>query len=152
MGEAFAWQGGWRQTLECCASLKLEVVDPLQYNTRELWFTFNKVYHTSKLGSQQIFYWWSSRHLHSVHTREGWWSLRFGWYVLEVYDSLKEFGERGVNHLLFSTQHIFNSTRLHSAKLWAWSSVLMRPPWVSLFLYKLVSSPLFSIKRWNLCL
>ena len=36
--------------------------------------------------------------------------LFIGWYVLEVYDSLREFGERGVNHLLCST-------RLHSAKL-----------------------------------
>ena len=32
------------------------------------------------------------------------------------------------------------------------SSVLMRPLWLSLFLYKLVFSPLFNIKRWNLCL
>ena len=32
VGEALAWQVGWRQTLECCASLKLEVVDPLQYS------------------------------------------------------------------------------------------------------------------------
>ena len=62
-----------------------------------------------------------------------------GWYVLVVFGLLEEFGERGVNHLLFSTQSKPNYTLTSF-------SVLMRPPWVSLFLYRLVSSPLFSIK------
>ena len=85
----------------------------------------------------------------AVQSSEGNRGLRFGlgdaWHVLAVFGSLEEFGERGVNHLLCSTQSKSSYTLTSF-------SVLMRPPLVSLFLYKLVSSPLFMIKRWNLCL
>ena len=77
----------------------------------------------------------------AVQSGEGNRGLRFGlgdaWHVLAVFGSLEEFGERGVNHLLCSTQSKPSYTLTSF-------SVLMRPPWVSLFLYKPVSSLLLA--------
>ena len=65
----------------------------------------------------------------AVQSGEGNRGLRFGlgdaWHVLAVFGSLEEFGERGVNHLLCSTQSKPSYTLTSF-------SVLMRPPWVSL--------------------
>ena len=92
---------------------------------------------------QRIFYGGYQRILqhigaHVTHSRtltRGWWMvsssvLFIGWYVLEVYDSLREFGERGVNHLLYSS----------SVKLWLHLQYWWGPPG-SLFSY-LSRSPL----------
>ena len=60
-----------------------------------------------------------------VHSRGGEGATIFSvceWLVCwQVGSWLVEFGERGVNHLLYSTHSRFSATQLHSGLIFSWS-------------------------------
>ena len=130
-------RGWWRQPILVVHAgiLELRWHEMSGPPSLKLWFRINKMYHTTRLGAKREYLVGKAHVIASLY-------IRVRWMEIEDWNSwVSLVGEWGyLPRLRWHLLHLNSVNTLTS------SSVLMRPPWVSLFLYKLVSSPLLIIK------